>query len=460
MAIVQKLRYKSALLLSAGCLLALAGYLVVAPPWRRIDDRVYRIGWQQVPPFQQKAADGSPTGLAVEFVRNAARNRGIRLEWVFHPGSSEAALRNHEVDLWVLMTVLPERQGIVHISRPYMQHNISLLVRSDSTYHSVHDLEAAAIGHLNLPINQFLLHRILPQASLVARETEKDAIDDLCAKRTAAAFVDELTGIAALLAGPSCASQPLRVIPLPTMTITLGVGATLENAEVADEIRRGMDALSQHGDLAGTLSSWGYFSSRSTDYISALRNAKTREQWLIGTVALFAGLLMLTGLSVIRIRRQKNQIEQAEGALRRSEQKLRLMANNLREMVLAYDMNRSLVFANPAVERLTGYSVEALEKETCLMLDSSGRPSPHAGILGPACSREAPTARRNTGWSPQTAGRSGLQRPGGRSTTRQGDRSVFKEASARSLRASSPPRPCATPNAGSANFWRASSCSP
>jgi two-component system cell cycle sensor histidine kinase/response regulator CckA len=41
---------------------------------------------------------------------------------------------------------------------------------------------------------------------------------------------------------------------------------------------------------------------------------------------------------------------------------LRLVAKNLTEMVLAYDMDRKLVFVNPAVETLTGYSMEELEK--------------------------------------------------------------------------------------------------
>jgi PAS domain S-box-containing protein len=206
------------------------------------------------------------------------------------------------------------------------------------------------------------LRRILPQARLVATVTEKGAIDDVCAKRTDAAFVDELTGIAALLAGPSCASQPLRVIPLPALRVTLGVGATLENREVADVIRRGMDAVSGEGNLARTLTSWGFFSPHSMEYIRALRNARQREQWLTATIAIFAALLALTGFSANRIRRQRNQIELAEGALRRSEQKLRLMADNLREMVLAYDMNRKLIFANSSVETLTGYAVADLEK--------------------------------------------------------------------------------------------------
>ena len=49
-------------------------------------------------------------------------------------------------------------------------------------------------------------------------------------------------------------------------------------------------------------------------------------------------------------------------ASRPSADVLRLIAKNLTEMVLAYDMGRKLVFVNPAVETLTGYSMEELEK--------------------------------------------------------------------------------------------------
>jgi two-component system, cell cycle sensor histidine kinase and response regulator CckA len=41
---------------------------------------------------------------------------------------------------------------------------------------------------------------------------------------------------------------------------------------------------------------------------------------------------------------------------------IRLIAKNLAEMVLAYDMSRKLVFVNPAVETLTGYSMAELEQ--------------------------------------------------------------------------------------------------
>src|SRR4051794_18259260 len=94
-----------------GIILLILSGLYVRSVWFRPHpgNRVYRIGWQQVPPFQQKAEDGSPAGLAIDFVRSAAERRGIRLEWVFYPGSSENALRNHDVDLWPLITITPDR---------------------------------------------------------------------------------------------------------------------------------------------------------------------------------------------------------------------------------------------------------------------------------------------------------------------------------------------------------------
>jgi len=50
------------------------------------------------------------------------------------------------------------------------------------------------------------------------------------------------------------------------------------------------------------------------------------------------------------------------GDVRHNETRFRLMAKNLTEMVLAYNMERRLTFANAAVETLTGYSLEELER--------------------------------------------------------------------------------------------------
>ncbi|HXB75482.1 MAG TPA: PAS domain S-box protein [Candidatus Acidoferrales bacterium] len=51
-----------------------------------------------------------------------------------------------------------------------------------------------------------------------------------------------------------------------------------------------------------------------------------------------------------------------EEALRHSDSRFRLMAKNLTEMALTYDMDRRLTFANAAAQTLTGYSVAELEQ--------------------------------------------------------------------------------------------------
>jgi PAS domain S-box-containing protein len=66
------------------------------------------------------------------------------------------------------------------------------------------------------------------------------------------------------------------------------------------------------------------------------------------------------GLTVVV--REIAALKRFEEALRRSETRFRFMARNLTEMVMAYDMNRRLTFVNPAVETITGYSVEDIER--------------------------------------------------------------------------------------------------
>ena len=105
----------------------------------------------------------------------------------------------------------------------------------------------------------------------------------------------------------------------------------------------------------------GNTSQRNLEYLGAQLNAQRRERWLSAVAAILGGLLILC-IAADYIRHQRTGSDCGE-VLRDSEQKLRLMADNLTEMVLAYDMDRRLVFANLAFETLTGYSVADLEMD-------------------------------------------------------------------------------------------------
>lgn len=323
--------------------------------------RVYRIGWEIDPPFQDRAADGSPTGIAIELVRSAARSRGISLQWVFRSGSSEASLRNGEADLWPLVTILPERKSVIYISKPYLTHDSVLLVGADSAYRRPQDLGFAAISYYNIPVNRRLVTGLLPHARPVPASSHQQSLQNLCAHTVDAAYMDEFTANAALLSGLAC-TRPLRTIPLPTLRTSLGVGSTFQFRQAADEIRRGIDDVTAGGQLDRILSAHGELTARNLVYFDDLVRSQQREPWLLAALALFAVLLTLTIAGGNRIRRQRDQIARAERAYRETEQKLRILANSLSEMVFVYDMRRRLVFANTAVAQLTGYSPDELEE--------------------------------------------------------------------------------------------------
>ena len=61
---------------------------------------------------------------------------------------------------------------------------------------------------------------------------------------------------------------------------------------------------------------------------------------------------------VIGMVRDITQAKRAEAELLKAYQQIRLLTNNLEEAVMAYDMEQRLIYMNPAIENLTGYSLD------------------------------------------------------------------------------------------------------
>ena len=126
------------------------------------ENRTYIIGWEVDPPDQVATNTGEPTGFAVELVREAARRRGIRLKWVKHPESSEAALRSKAVDLWPMMTITEERKKFFHLTDPYQENEFGLFVDAKSAFTTADDLKQQTISYDGLPFNGRLLREHFP----------------------------------------------------------------------------------------------------------------------------------------------------------------------------------------------------------------------------------------------------------------------------------------------------------
>lgn len=87
-------------------------------------------------------------------------------------------------------------------------------------------------------------------------------------------------------------------------------------------------------------------------------------QWLQTEVpaAYVAGALTLALVSVGLLLRERRRTRRAEQEAQTVRAELDAMAANMREAVIAYDMDRRLIYINPAFEQLTGYSAEELRE--------------------------------------------------------------------------------------------------
>lgn len=68
----------------------------------------------------------------------------------------------------------------------------------------------------------------------------------------------------------------------------------------------------------------------------------------------------MDGILLVRSIRYAIERRNIMEELRQSERRLRLLTDNMGDTIFAYDMNRRLIYANPAFEKLTGYSLQEL----------------------------------------------------------------------------------------------------
>ncbi len=321
----------------------------------RPENRLYRIGWAENPPYQVRGSDGRPTGIAVEAVREAARLRGIQLEWVEESPDSEAALRSKRVDLWPLMIITPERRKVIYISEPYFEPAFSYVVSAASRFKQPRDLSDARISFVNLPINQRLLKSDYPAAQLVPREGRLQPLYDVCQGNADAALMDEFAAVAAILSESPCAKRGLRFIPTMHEKPLAGIGSTFESRAAADALREEISLMVTEGKLAGILAEGTYYSGQVPQAMEGLLQARKREARLTVGIAGISLLFLFTGWQAIRIRRERNKATRAEGALHESEERLRLALAAANQGLYDLNLQTGTAVVSPEYLRIIGY---------------------------------------------------------------------------------------------------------
>jgi signal transduction histidine kinase len=350
-------------------IIALSLMLIVAESWFAmrhpcLDRRVYRIGYENQPPQHFQGKDGRPTGLAVELIEAAAGRRGIRLEWLLEPESSEAALKSGKVDLWPMMTIRPERKGVVYITDPFRESTASLFVRIGSPYTRLEDLKNSKISFDGAPLDVGLLRPRVPGTQFLTIESPKERLEAVCQDRVNAAYFDDYTALTTLLDGISCAGQGLRIIQVPELNGLLGIGATFEAKPVADAIREEIGGMAADGTLARIGSRWRSFTGRNLEIANELERAQTRERWLCVGIAGAVLLLLVTMWQAAKIRRA---LASAREATVLKSQFLANMSHEIRTPMNAILGMTALAMDTPDRKEQRDFLTDVLRSGECLL---------------------------------------------------------------------------------------------
>jgi signal transduction histidine kinase len=213
-----------------------------------------------LPPHEIVKGDGRPSGPAVEVVAEAARRRGIPLEWVLFPEGPEKALQSGTLDLWPLVGDLPERRTLMYITDPWMTVSVWMLAPRDHGVTSASDTAGRKVAYSMSDLQFRLARTHFPAAELVFQPSIEASFEAMCQDRVAAILlVGSSPEVWAKLTQGSCKDRDLVFVPLENGRLGVGLGATRQRADAvraADQIRDEISNLTREGVVSSIYFHW------------------------------------------------------------------------------------------------------------------------------------------------------------------------------------------------------------
>ena len=259
------------------------------------------------------SADLNPEGrvdaLSVEVVAAAARRAGISLRWVECPEGLDHALRNNQIDIWPMTTVLSERKDRMHITEPWLAGERCLVTKgaAPATWKGVR--VAYGLGTLSQ------IRAAAPGATPIHSDGDVAAVRALCEGAADAAFVLEHSLGAFILRKPQgCLDADFRIMPVRGKPLKAGIGSNFASAAAADRLRIEIGHMAQEGALEALFNKYSLYSIAETADIYELMDAQRRTQALEFSLAGLVVALVILASQVRRVREARRLAETANSA--------------------------------------------------------------------------------------------------------------------------------------------------
>jgi signal transduction histidine kinase/DNA-binding response OmpR family regulator len=304
--------WKAGVLVLAMVAAAIGVYFAAMP---RTVARTLRIGYQNSPPYHYPLRDGQATGPTVELLKLAAEKRGIRLEWVFSPEGPEKALKSGAVDLWPMVTDMPERRSILYVSAPFARVAYSVLFPENRNITRTEDLAGRRLAVSRISSDARIAVEYFHGSTLVSLPNVDEVVAAVCNGDADGGLVS-LNAFASI-GIPDCAVGPLRTQPIAGATFWFGVGANQKRRDAvraADLLRDEIVKLAQDGTLAVIDLRWNTKLTEEVSTVFLYQQARVYSMVFLALLAVLIPALVATILMARRLRAAQRQSEAASYA--------------------------------------------------------------------------------------------------------------------------------------------------
>jgi signal transduction histidine kinase/ActR/RegA family two-component response regulator len=255
-----------------------------------------RIGVDKSPPYTNwNESTREASGLAVAVLEEAARRRGITLEWLHEYGGGDAPLIAGRADLWAVIGITPQRLKRIYVTKPYLRNHYCLLSLQDSPVRSPREAGGRTVAFVDGPVTRQRVSLFLSTAVQAPARGRLDAVNTLCRHQAEAAFLEFRYAQSLMLSRPSpCRGLDFQLWPVPEAALDMGIGARFSQAAVADSLRDEIESMRADGSFLKMLAAWDPLTVFDTDQLFHEQERRHHERlYTAAGSALFAVALVL-----------------------------------------------------------------------------------------------------------------------------------------------------------------------
>ena len=275
-------------------------------------ETVFRIGIHQFPPYLLEGADGSADGAAVAILNEAAKRRGIRLQWSIEKDGPDLALAAGKVDLWPMLNGNPFRNRTMHVSPPWMVTEFVLLTLKSSGAVTLEQAAGKRVAYLDRPVTASMVGKYLKGIQPLRYTTYDAATRAVCTKEADAAFIDSRFAQSILMDRPTeCGSSKLQYTLVRPALLHLGVASTHKHSRTADLLAEEILQMGADGTLAKILAQWSVVDTHDTEALIAVARLKAYSHFLVYVIAGLVLSLLLLGVIAHRLKRAREVASRA-----------------------------------------------------------------------------------------------------------------------------------------------------